>query len=119
VTSQFDPAALKTRTEMAARSLGIKINEGCFLNPRSAGLVPLAEFRSMVLDDANAHTLRDQLTKRNALNLMNQLSYTTMGGGGAYSAYIAPLWIRRGYWSSLHTAHFQYIPALRCPGRTA
>ncbi len=26
-TSQFDPAALKTRTEMAARSLGIKINE--------------------------------------------------------------------------------------------
>jgi hypothetical protein len=27
VTSQFDPAALKTRTEMAARSLGIKVNE--------------------------------------------------------------------------------------------
>jgi hypothetical protein len=27
VTSQFDPTALKTRAEMAARSLGIKINE--------------------------------------------------------------------------------------------
>ena len=34
VTSQFDPAALKTRTEMAARSLGIKINESCFRKAR-------------------------------------------------------------------------------------
>ena len=33
VTSQFDPDALKTRTEMAARSLGIKINESCFRSP--------------------------------------------------------------------------------------
>src|SRR5271165_4102113 len=29
-SSQLDPAALTTRTEMVARSLGIKLNESCF-----------------------------------------------------------------------------------------
>ena len=37
-----------------------------------------------------------------------------MGGGGAYSPYLARLWIRPRFWR-LHTAHFQYIPALALP----
>jgi len=35
----------------------------------------------MVLDDANAQTLVAQLATGNTLDLMNQLSYTTMAGG--------------------------------------
>jgi hypothetical protein len=116
VTSQFDPAALKTRTEMAARSLGIKINEGCFLKPADQQASCLSQnSEGMVLDDANAQTLVDQLTNGNALNLMNQLSSTTMGGGGAYSAYIGAIVDTARILSSLHTAHFQYIPALALP----
>ena len=116
VTSQFDPAALKTRTEMAARSLGIKINENCFLRPVDQQPSCLSQnSEGMVLDDANAQTLVDQLTNGNALNLMNQLSYTTMGGGGAYSAYIGAIVDTARILSSLHTAHFQYIPALALP----
>jgi hypothetical protein len=116
VTSQFDPAALKTRTEMAARSLGIKINETCFQKPVDQQASCLSQnSEGMVLDDANAQTLVAQLATGNTLDLMNQLSYTTMGGGGAYSAYIGAIVDTVRILSSLHTAHFQYIPALALP----
>ncbi len=116
VTSQFDPAALKTRTEMAARSLGIKINESCFQKPadQQASCLSLNS-EGMVLDDANAQTLVAQLATGNTLDLMNQLSYTAMGGAGLYSPYIGAIVDIARILSSLHTAHFQYIPALALP----
>src|SRR5580698_818806 len=62
ITSQFDPAALKSRTEMAARSLGIKINESCFSKPADEQASCLAQnYEGMVLDDTNAQSLVDQL----------------------------------------------------------
>jgi len=116
VTSQFDPAALKTRTEMAARSLGIKINESCFQKPADQQASCLSQnSEGMVLDDANAQSLVAQLANGNALDLMNQLSYSTMGGAGAYSPYIGAIVDTARILSSLHTAHFQYIPALALP----
>jgi hypothetical protein len=116
VTSQFDPAALKTRTEMAARSLGIKINENCFQKPADQQASCLSQnSEGMVLDDAHAQSLVDQLANGNTLNLMNDISSTTMGGAGAYSAYIGAIVDTARILSSLHTAHFQYIPALALP----
>jgi len=116
VTSQFDPAALKTRTEMAARSLGIKINESCFQKPADQQASCLSQnSEGIVLDDANAQTLVDQLANGNALNLMNEISSTTMAGAGAYSPYIGAIVDTARILSSLHTAHFQYIPALALP----
>jgi hypothetical protein len=116
VTSQFDPAALKTRTEMAARSLGIKINENCFQKPADQQASCLSQnSEGIVLDDANAQSLVAQLANGNTLSLMNDISSTTMGGGGAYSAYIGAIVDTARILSSLHTAHFQYIPALALP----
>src|ERR1035441_2920312 len=46
---------------------------------------------------------------------MNQISYSTMGGGGAYSPYIGAIVDTARILASLHTAHFQYIPALALP----
>jgi hypothetical protein len=116
VNSQFDPAALKTRTEMAARSLGIKINEGCFLKPADEQASCLSQnSEGMVLDDANAQSLVNQLASGSTLDLMNQLSYSTMAGGGAYSPYIGAIVDTAKILASLHTAHFQYIPALALP----
>ena len=116
ITSQYDPAALKTRTEMAARSLGIKINESCFLKPADQQASCLSQnSEGMVLDDANARSLVDQLTNGNTLNLMNELSSTTLAGAGAYSPYIGAIVDTARILSSLHTAHFQYIPALALP----
>jgi hypothetical protein len=116
VTSQFDPAALKTRTEMAARSLGIKINESCFAKPVDEQASCLSQnSEGMVLDDANAQSLVDQLASGSTLDLMNQLSSTSMAGGGAYSPYVGAIVDTAKILASLHTAHFQYIPALALP----
>ncbi len=116
VTSQFDPAALKTRTEMAARSLGIKINESCFSKPADEQASCLAQnSEGMVLDDTNAQSRVDQLANGSTLDLMNQISSTTFAGGGVYSPYVGAIVDTAKILSSLHTAHFQYIPALALP----
>jgi len=116
VSSQFDPQALKTRTEMAARSLGIKINESCFEKPAEEQPSCLSQnSEGMVLDDANAQSLVGQLVNGSTLDLMNQISSTAMAGGGAYSPYVGAVVDMAKILSSLHTAHFQYIPALALP----
>jgi hypothetical protein len=101
---------------MAARSLGIKINENCFQKPADQQASCLSQnSEGIVLDDANAQSLVAQLANGNTLSLMNDISSTTMGGGGAYSAYIGAIVDTARILSSLHTAHFQYIPALALP----
>jgi hypothetical protein len=116
VSSQFDPQELKTRTEMAARSLGIKINEGCFAKPAEEQASCLSQnSEGLVLDDANAQSLVNQLVNGSTLDLMNQISSTTMAGGGLYSPYVGAVVDMAKILSSLHTAHFQYIPALALP----
>ena len=101
---------------MAARSLGIKINESCFLKPADQQASCLSQnSEGMVLDDANAQSLVNQLASGSTLDLMNQLSSTSMAGGGAYSPYVGAIVDTAKIPSSLHTAHFQYIPALALP----
>jgi hypothetical protein len=116
VTSQYDPAALKARAEMAARSLGIKINESCFVKPSDQQATCLSQnSEGIVLDDANAQSLVDQLATGSTLDLMNQISSSTLAGGGLYSPYVGAIVDTARILGSLHTAHFQYIPALALP----
>ncbi len=101
---------------MAARSLGIKVNETCFTKPADEQASCLSQnSEGMVLDDANAQSRVDQLANGSTLDLMNQLSFTSLGGGGAYSPYVGAIVDTAKILSSLHTAHFQYIPALALP----
>jgi len=116
VTSQTDPKALKEHAEMAARSLGVKINQDCFEKPTEIQVSCLSQNSAgMVLDDSNAQSLVAQLTNGSTTDLMNQLSYSSMAGGGAYSPYVGAIVDTLKILSSLHTAHFQYIPALALP----
>lgn len=116
VTTQTDSRSLKTRAELAARSLGIRLDQQCFDKPSDQQAPCLAEHTDgIVLDDANAGTLVEQWTSGSSRDLMNQISSTTMGGGGAYSPYIGAIVDTARILASLHTAHFQYIPALALP----
>ena len=116
VTSQFDPQKLKKRAEMAARSLGIKINESCFDKPAEEQASCLSQnSEGLVLDDANAQSLVNQLANGDTLNLMNAISSSSLAGGGLYSPYVGAVVDMAKILSSLHTAHFQYIPALALP----
>ena len=116
VTSQTDPKSLKERAEMAARSLGIKLDQHCFDKPVDQQAPCLAQNpEGLVLDDANAQSLVSQLTSGSTVDLMNAISSTTMAGGGLYSPYVGAIVDTARILSSLHTAHFRYIPALALP----
>jgi hypothetical protein len=116
VTTQTDPKLLKERAEMAARSLGIKLDKECFDKPSDQQAPCLVQHTDgLVLDDANAQSMVVQLANGSTGDLMNQLSYSPMAGGGLYSPYVGAIVDTARILASLHTAHFQYIPALALP----
>ena len=116
VTSQTDPKLLKDRAQKAASVLGIKLDQQCFDKPTDQQAPCLVQHtEGMVLDDANVSNRVSQLTSGSNADLMNQLSYSTLGGAGVYSPYIGAIVDTARILASLHTAHFQYIPALALP----
>jgi hypothetical protein len=115
-TSQTDPKLLKERAEMAARSLGIRLDQQCFDKPTDQQAPCLVQHTdALVLDDTNTQSRVAQLTSGSSVDLMNQLSYSSMMRGGAYSPYVGAIVDTAKIFASLHTAHFQYIPALALP----
>ena len=116
VTSQTDPKSLKDRAQKSASVLGIRLEQQCFDKPTDQQAPCLTQHtEGMVLDDANVSNRVSQLTSGSGADLMNQLSYSTLGGAGMYSPYIGAIVDTARILASLHTAHFQYIPALALP----
>jgi hypothetical protein len=117
-TSQTDPKLLKERAEKAARSLGVRLDQQCFDKPSDQQAPCLVQHTdALVLDDTNAQSRVAQLTAGSTVDLMNQISYSNIGGAGAYSAYVGAIVDTARIFASLHTAHFQYIPALALPAK--
>jgi hypothetical protein len=115
-TSKTDPKLLKERAEKSARSLGIRVDQQCFDKPTDQQAPCLVQHTDgLVLDDTNAQSMVAQLTSGANADLMNQLSYSSMAKGGAYSPYVGAVVDTVKILSSLHSAHFQYIPALALP----
>jgi len=116
ITSQTDQKALKERAELSARSLGIRVDQQCFDKPTDQQAPCLVQHTDgMVLDDANAQSVVSQITDGSTRDLMTQLSYSQMGGAGQFSPYVGAIVDTARILASLHTAHFQYIPALALP----
>jgi hypothetical protein len=116
VAAPTDPKELKERAGKLARSLGIKIDQECFDKPSDQQAPCLVQHTdSLVLDDANTQSLVTQLANGATGDLMNQLSYSTLAGAGTFSPYVGAILDTARILSSLHTAHFQYIPALALP----
>jgi hypothetical protein len=116
VTSQTDAKLLKDRAQKAASVLGIRLDQQCFDKPTDQQAPCLTQHtEGMVLDDANVSNRVSQITSGSNADLMNQLSYSALGGAGAYSPYIGAVVDTIRILASLHTAHFQYIPALALP----
>ncbi len=116
VTSQTDPKSLKDRAETTARSLGIKVDEKCFEKPTDEQGTCLSQHtEGLVMDDSSTQSRVTQLANGSTVDLMNQLSYSPMGGAGAFSPYIGAIVDTARILASLHTAHYQYIPALALP----
>jgi hypothetical protein len=108
-----DPDRLKTITPLLARSLTIKLNADCFQKMVELQAACLTQGQdALVLDDGHSTSLVQALTSSNLSDLTLQLSSTPQARFGYYSPYIGAVTDIIHLLDSLHTAHYQYIPAL-------
>lgn len=115
-TSETNPGELQHRSAALAHSLKIKLDERCFDKPLEQQYSCLTHNPDhLILDDASSQSMLARVTNGATADLMNQISYSRLGGGGAYSAYIGAIIDFGRIMGSLHTAQYQYIPALAVP----
>lgn len=119
-TSELDPASLEPTSKLLARSLGVKVNQECFDRPLAEQEHCLTQNSdSLVLNDGHSQSLVSTLTKGAGGDLVTQLTYTPTAGAGYYSAYVGAIVDVAKLLEGLHTAEYQYIPALTYPKEDA
>jgi hypothetical protein len=107
-----DPDRLERITPLLARSLQIKVNTDCLSRvPDLQAACLMQNQDALVLNDGHSNAITDALAGP-GVDLALQISATPQGGLGQYSPYIAAARDIIGIFSSLHTAKYQYIPAL-------
>jgi hypothetical protein len=115
----MDTKALHDRSVLLARTLGIKLDQQCFDRPAEQHSTCLTQNTDqLVLDDGHTQSMVAALTSGPASDLMGALSATSMAGGGFYSPYVGAVVDLARILGNLHTAAYQYIPALALPKGT-
>jgi hypothetical protein len=115
-TPSADPKALHDRSTLLARTLGIKVDSECFNKPLELQATCLTENTDqMVLDDGHTQSMVTALTSGPNSDLMGAISATPILAGGAFSPYVGAVVDLARVLGSLHTAAYQYIPALAVP----
>jgi hypothetical protein len=114
--SDADPAELKERSVLLARTLNIKVDQQCFDKPTEQQTPCLTQNTDqLILDDGHSQSMVSALTSGPSSDLMVQASATPVAGTGYYSAYVGAVIDMARILNSLHTAEYQYIPALALP----
>lgn len=115
-TSNTDPDELHKRTLQLAKTLRLKIDEDCFDKPAEEQTSCLTQnTEQMVLDDGHNPSLVAALTSGPSSDLIGAVSAMPGAGGGFYSPYVGSVMDLARLLSNLHTAEYQYIPALTLP----
>ena len=111
--AEVDPAQLKEAAPLLARSLAIKVEESCL------GKIPVLQApclaqggESLILDDGHGASLAQALTSGPASDLAMEASNTPQLKSGYYGPFIGSIFDIARIFDSLHTAKYQYIPAL-------
>ena len=65
-----------------------------------------------MLDDGHSQSMVTALTSGPSSDLIGAISATSLAGGGFYSAYVGAIVDLARIMGNLHTAEYQYIPAL-------
>jgi hypothetical protein len=115
-TSDNDPADLKKTSTLLAQTLRIKLNEECFSKPADEQSSCLTQGSDqLVIDDSQSQSLVASLTTGPSSDLINALGATPAARGGYYSPYIGAIIDAARLLGTLHTASYQYLPALSLP----
>jgi hypothetical protein len=115
-----DPKALAEHSDFLARTLNLKPNTDCFKKPVDAQANCLTQAGSQsLLDDGHGKTVAEAISNGSSTDFINQATYTSMAGAGLYSAYVGAVVDLVRIMSGLHTAKYQYIPAIAFPNGEA
>jgi hypothetical protein len=113
-----DAKALEEHSALLARALALKPNGDCFKQPVDQQTSCLTQSGNQVLlDDGHGQTVADSLSTGPSSDFINAASYTQAAGGGLYSAYVGAIVDLVRLTSGLHTAQYQYIPAIAFPSQ--
>ena len=111
-----NPAELQRHSDLLARTLALKPNADCFKRPVDTQFTCLTQSGSqIVLDDGHGQTIITALSTGSGSDLISQASYTQALGAGVYSAYVGAIVDMIRILGNLHTAQYQYIPAISSP----
>lgn len=117
------PDVLADHSKKLAATLNLKPNDACFKQPADQQLSCLRQSGTqLLLDDGHGQTLAAMLTSGDPANLIGAAASTPMltaGGVAAYSAYVGTVIDLVHLMAGLHTAQFQYIPAIAFPDEEA
>lgn len=111
-----DAKQLATHSTLLARTLNLKPNDTCFKLPIDLQYNCLTQTGAQtLLDDGHGQSVATMLSTGPNSDFIQAASYTGLGGGGLYSAYVGAIVDLIRMTSSLHTARYQYIPAIAFP----
>ncbi len=111
-----DAKALAEHSMLLARTLNLKPNDDCFKRPIDLQYNCLTQTGSQtLLDDGHGQTVVASLTSGSSSDFISAASATSLAGGGTYSAYVGAIVDLVRITSTLHTAQYQYIPAIAFP----
>ena len=108
-----DPGKLKEVSPLLARSLGMKLDKDCLdkdIEEQASCLVQKQD--GLILNDGHSVSIVGALTSGPASDLSMQASSTPKADFGYYSPYVASIIDIARILDSIHTAEYQYIPAL-------
>ena len=117
------PADLLDHSRKLAATLNLKPNDACFKQPADEQMSCLRQSGTAILmDDGHGQTLAQMITNGDTSNLIGAMQGTPVvanTGAAAYSAYVGTVLDLVRLMTGLHTAHFQYIPAIAFPSEDA
>ena len=111
-----DADDLQKRSGLLARTLALKPNEDCFKRPVDTQFTCLTQTGNQtLLDDGHGQTIVSAISNGQNSDFINAASYTRLAGAGQYSAYVGAIVDLVRIMGNLHTAQYQYIPAIAFP----
>jgi hypothetical protein len=116
IAETTDPKTLQEHSTLIASTLALKPNAECMkLSPDQQYTCLTQSGGQTLLDDGHGQSIVDALSNGPGSDFINQASYTQLAGAGVYSAYVGAIVDLVRIMGSLHTAQYQYIPAIAFP----
>lgn len=114
--AENDPEKVHEVSQLLARSLNIHLEEDCFKKPVDEQASCLTQKGDdLVLNDGHSQSVVGALTNGASSDLVGALSATPQAGLGYFSPYVGVVMDVGRILDGLHTAQYQYIPALTLP----